>query len=115
MISITTIDYDYLGSIFLNQVNDTGRLIYERRIGKVATLDGLSSLSDFGFTSSDNVWTIKVANSKLKERNRLIYLIKSYPILRVANPDGVFIGAIQSLRLNMEPIEFIFTVKQQIA
>lgn len=115
MISITTFDYDWVGHIHIKPYPDTGRIIYQRRTSKTATLDGLSSLSDFGWTASDNTLTIKIDNCTPAIIERLIYLVKNYPLLRLANADGVFVGSLNNLRATMYPVEFIFDVKQQIA
>jgi hypothetical protein len=115
MISITTLDYDWIGHIYIKPYPDTGRIIYQRRISKNATLDGLSTISDFGYTASDNTLTIKVDNCTPAIIERLIYLVKNYPLLRLSNADGVFIGVLSNIRVTMYPVEFIFDVKQQIA
>lgn len=115
MISITTIAYDKAGYLFIKPVAGTGRLQYERRVSKNATLDGLSTISDFGFTFSDNTLTIKVNNFDESVLRRLLYFVKTYPLLRYANEDGVFLGSLSQVKTNVTPIEFIFDIKQQVA
>lgn len=115
MISLTTINYDFVGHIYIKTLPDSGRIVHQRRISKNATLDGLSTISDFGYTASDNTLTIKVDNATIETIERLIYLVKSYPLLRLANADGVFIGSLNNIRATIHPVEFIFDIKQQIA
>lgn len=115
MISLTTITYDRLGYLTVNNMVETGALIHERRTSKAATLDGLASISDMGYTASDNLFVIKINEYTQAQIDRLIYLIKNYPLLRLVNADGVFIGVMDRVKTNLKPIEFNFNVKQQVA
>ena len=115
MISLTTIDYDFVGHVLIKPVPDSGRIIHQRRVSKNATLDGLSTISDFGYTASDNTLTIKVDNASEFTISRLIYLVKNYPLLRLSNSDGVFLGSLSQVRHMTDPVEFIFDIRQQIA
>lgn len=115
MISITTITYDKAGYLFIKPLPGTGLITHERRVSKNATLDGLSTISDFGFTFSDNTLTVKLHYFDDAIVRRLLYFVKNYPLLRYANQDGVFIGSLRKVRTDVTPIEFIFDIKQQIA
>jgi len=107
--------YDLNGSIILDAAPDTTTQVYERRNSKNATLDGLSTISDMGYTASDNVFQVRCHNLAAEKIEQLIYLVKNYALLQYANSDGVFIGALNTLRVQNMPVEFIFQVKEQIA
>jgi hypothetical protein len=115
MIGLSTLTYDLNGAIVLNANPDTTAQVYERRNSKNATLDGLSTISDMGYTASDNVFQVRCKDLAADKIEQLIYLVKSYPLLYYANSDGVFLGALNTLRVNVNPVEFIFQVKEQIA
>lgn len=115
MIALSTITFDLNGCILLHANPETTAQVYERRNSKNATLDGLSTISDMGFTASDNVFQIKVSDLPADKISQLIYLVKNYPLLYYANQDGFFLGAMNTLRPNINPVEFIFQVKEQIA
>lgn len=115
MVALSTITFDLNGSIILDAEPDTTAQVYERRNSKNATLDGLSTISDMGYTASDNVFQVSCRNITPEKIEQLVYLIKNYALVQYANADGVFIGALNTLRPQNLPIEFIFQVKEQIA
>ena len=115
MVALSTITFDLSGHIVLDSDPDTTAQVYERRNSKNATLDGLSTISDMGYTASDNVFQIKCRDLSLDQLSQLVYLVKSYPLLYYANSDGLFLGAMNTLRVNVNPVEFVFQVKEQIA
>ena len=115
MIGLSTITFDLNGSILLDAEPNTTMQVYERRNSKNATLDGLSTISDMGFTASDNVFQVKCLDVTAEKIQQLIYLVKNYALLQYANADGVFVGALNTVRPQINPVEFIFQVKEQIA
>lgn len=114
MIILSTLTYDPIGYLELDERPDSTYQVYERRATRTATLDGLSAISDMGYTASDNTFVIKLYRPSQIIVDRLIYFVKVYPLIKLTNKDGVFIGLINNVKANINPVEFTFYVKEKI-
>jgi hypothetical protein len=59
----------------------------ERRVSRVATLDGSSVITDSGYTDTDRTLTIKAKLTQAQVED-LEYMIETYSLWNVAVPDG---------------------------
>lgn len=115
MIILSTITYDPIGYLELRETPDSTYQVHERRVSRSATLDGLSVISDMGYTASDNTFVVRLKNPPVAQVERIIYLIRNYTLLKLTNKDGVFIGALQQFKTHLDPVEFIFLVKEKVS
>jgi hypothetical protein len=114
MISICTRTIDLAGDILLEEMPGSAAQTYQRRISVTATLDGLSTIADMGYTASDNVFGLKFEDISNAQIERLQYLISNYAVLTLANNDGVFVGALNNLISNRAPVECQFLVSEKL-
>lgn len=115
MIALSTIEADLIGHIIFQETPDSTYQIHERRMTRTATLDGLSTISDMGYTASDNTFVVRIKNPPKMIVDRIIYFVRNYPIIKLSNKDGAFLGAINQFKTHLDPVEFTFFVKQKVS
>lgn len=115
MIALVTLTYDPIGVAIFDETPDSTYQVHERRVTRTATLDGLCTISDMGYTASDNRFVVRLKSPAQSVVDRIIYMIKNYPLVKLASKDGVFEGVITPFKTHLEPLEFIFTVKRKLS
>ena len=111
MISLSTLTYDLNGAVSFEAAPETVYPQLTRRITRKATLDGLSTINDMGFTHSDG--TIIVATRDFSVSDQLEYLVKNYSLLHIVTRNGSFKGAIKSLNTSITPMTFTFLISEK--
>lgn len=98
MINITSIKFDILGALTLQeneQKTSFGKA--SRRQNRVPTLDGLSVLQDRGYSPSDLTFNIVVKKYLQPDFDRLRSFIEAEPLVRMSCRLGDFVGTLSSL------------------
>lgn len=93
MIHLSTPLFDPMGAIALNELPDSDMSGVSRRINRVATLDGGSVLNDRGHAPSDRTFAIRWRIRERAEMDAVKRLVRLHGRVRVANREGVFMGA----------------------
>lgn len=112
MIAFASPIFDLNGHLIINESPNTNRPTLKRRITRTATLDGLSTFNDSGHTYSDGTYQIELLDADDATRAQLEYLIKTYPLLNLSSTEGAFIGAMETLNIDTNPILLRFIIKQ---
>jgi hypothetical protein len=92
-VSITAPVFDIEGDAWLTGVSRDGLSDFERRNNRVATLDGLAAISDFGYSVADRTLDISWSARDREIVEKVRRLAKTYSRLIVSNEEGCFIGA----------------------
>lgn len=92
--TLSTRDFDPAGYVQL-RVSFVSALGGERarRVGRVATLDGGVALNDFGYTDGDRTIDLRWKPVSDAQERAVERLLRTYPTLCVALPDGAFLAA----------------------
>jgi len=105
----------YFNTAFLFICNDTARtkvVKNNRRIDRIATLDGGATILDYGFTSSDAELSVTLQKGLNREFGlNLQRLMQTISLVRVSCREGSFVGVIQDLALHSENIQFNLIIK----
>jgi len=114
MIGISSVSYDPNGFVMLKEDVNTSIPVFSRRVSKTATLDGNSVVSDLGYSASDGDFSVEVSNISKEEIDTLIYLIKTYSVLRLSSNIGSFEVSMSRLNTNSIPILIDFLIIKEI-
>jgi hypothetical protein len=99
MASISARVYDFDGCVIIKH-DEVKQGAYfgnvARRATRTATLDGSSALFDTGYSSSDNIITIKLDWNDKAEALRS--MVKTYSTVIIITPDGAFVASPYSFR-----------------
>ncbi len=93
-VSLCAAVFDPWGDLLIPATPDSELSAVQRRVSRTATLDGAAALEDLGYTASDSTLRIvfKLADSAFE--NRLMRLIRIYPLLTLATRYGCYQGVI---------------------
>jgi hypothetical protein len=96
MIKIAARLFDPLGYIEFQPLPSNLETTFARRVTRVATLDGESSIIDRGFSESDRTLVYRYKPVSRDHDERAQRLVKLHPTVAVATRDGLFEAAPQS-------------------
>ncbi len=113
MIGISTLTFDLNGFVVIRETSASLFPTLVRRVARTATLDGLSSLSDSGYSDSDGIYVIKMSDRVGVDK--LISMIKLHPQVRLCSKEGCFVGVIKSLVIDRDPVEITFLIKEKVS
>ena len=113
MISLTTLNADTNGVIMIDDYNSNfGSL--DSRISRQATLDGGVVITHSGVIHGDRTFDIS-ADIDSDQKTILEYLHGNNTILRLSCIEGLFTGAISTLKSTTPEMTFKFLVKDKEA
>jgi hypothetical protein len=114
MVSIASPSFDLLGNLLLSKTNLSEDKNQFRRVSRTATLDGGSSIQDLGFSHSDR--TIRIISDRASDDNldTAQYLQINYPLVTLANNEGVFLTAIESIDILNGQLVLTCLVKEKL-
>jgi len=93
MIGIGTQTYDPVGArIFTNtdRIEDLKNRQGERRLSRVATLEGGVTIIDFGFTDGDRTVKLCELEASVEAVDFVKYIIENYTLIVVTTDDGAY-------------------------
>ena len=101
MVILSSKDYDIDGTEVFYQI-DSDSDIFEvnRRLSRTKTLGGGVEIYDAGHSQSDREFIITVSNVEKRNADNIQRLVRSYPLLILSVPDGVFTVAPETFRYN---------------
>jgi hypothetical protein len=88
VITLSTFVYDPLGHVEIAELNYSPRV--DRRLNRVATLDGESVFNDFGFSYSDMTFTFEWTPVSADYEAMIERLVRQYATLLFSGPNGIF-------------------------
>lgn len=115
MLGISPQTYSAGGGLLLEIRPDSELETITRRVSRTATLDGNSSISDFGYSAADATLLIKLQNLGTADRLALEAMVKLHPLLVVSCRTGCYLGAVSSLNTGITPETITFLVKQKLS
>jgi len=115
MIGLSTLAYDLDGFLLIRENIKTQNPTLERRVTRTATLDGLSSISDLGYSDSDGTFFLSITNITQTGIDTLEYLVKNYANLRLSAKSGCFEGVLKLVDTNTFPIQATFLINKRVS
>jgi len=115
VISITSVSYDPIGYVVFEQSAQDSDSEISRRTSVTSTLDGGVTIFDGGFTDSGRVLQITDRSPTLARRQAVERLLKLYPLVNVANDEGVFLASPNSIRFSGDQLTIRLNVKEKLA
>jgi hypothetical protein len=114
-IGLATALFDIAGDMWLDILPANSQTDYvSRRVSRTATLDGLSSIVDNGFTASDATFNIKWMPETRAEHEQLLTLVKNHSSINITTQYGYFNGVIDNVT-GVNPVSIHFLVREQLA
>lgn len=108
--------FDELGCVSGVLTAGTRTQQYTKRITKTATLDGSASIVDFGLCEADREFAFKILLASQTHYHGLMRLITLYPAVLCSFSDGLFLGHVASVNLDVDAIvELSYYVKTRLA
>jgi hypothetical protein len=89
MISISAITFDMSGFIEFEPLPDADYGLLARRFKKSQTLDGGVAVSDFGYTSADREFDIRLKPTSAED-STLRYIVENHDQVHVSTAEGFF-------------------------
>ena len=89
--------FDPVGVISLEALPGSDLSASTRRVTRTATLDGNAVIIDNGYTAADSTLAIEAWLTESEEQ-RLQRLMRIYPEIIAATPEGCYLGVIDSVR-----------------
>ena len=114
VISLTSEIYDPNGSFVAAPELDSTLCPYARRVTRTATLDGNSVLEDRGYTAADGTLSIILRVRSMADQERLVRLIRIYPVLRLSTHYGAFRGVVDQYTPSGGTATLRFLVQSQL-
>lgn len=94
-IGISTLTYDLNGALLLEVDPDSAAAPVQRRMTRIATMDGGAVVYDAGGGDADITLSLVLINLSQSELHALEKLVRFYSLLRVVLHNGVFIAAVE--------------------
>lgn len=116
-ISLCTTLFNLTGDVLLNASEESDFTFLSRRLTRTATLDGGAVIVDNGFTASDG--TIKIiidpSQNSIDIYAQVAGIIKQFGMVTVANADGLFLAAIETVTNAKTTLTINLLIKSQLA
>ena len=113
MISLSSLSYDPIGHIQFRPLPSSKMNRIERRVNRVKTLDGGVSVRDTGHWSGDRTFVVEWAVKSEFDEMLAKRLVAMHSQLRLANREGVFVGAPQDIEFENRRARLTFLVIRQ--
>jgi hypothetical protein len=85
--------FDTAGVVLLDCMPDTTAGQLQRRVNRVATLDGGAAFNDFGFAEADRTIELRWMPTDPAVEAAVVRLLRVHRWLYVAMPDGLWLAA----------------------
>lgn len=95
-VNLSCLTFDLDGTVELNCTEESSIGSIERRLTRVATLDGGAVFNDFGFSEADRTAELYFLPTKIEQEEAVKRLVKLYARLRMTSREGIFEVAPQS-------------------
>lgn len=115
MIALSTLTYDLNGFIVLQEDINSENPTLSRRVSRTATLNGLSDLTDLGFSDGDGTFFLSFMDIDNTGIAILEYLIKNYSKLRLSSKEGCFEGVLRFVDTNNLPVQATFLIEKKVS
>lgn len=115
IVSISAITFDIDGFVTIETQADNTNGITQRRVNRVATLDGGVAINDSGYSEGDRnlqfTWRTKSPeHSRSVER-----MVMLYPLVNVSTSEGFYLAAPSSFEPGSDVSTVSFLVQEKLA
>jgi hypothetical protein len=93
MAALSTLTFDPEGFVLLSLIDDAELGITQRRVNRVATLDGGAAVNDYGFSDADRIIELRWRPLTRAQESNLKRLVQQYASLVISTADGVFLAS----------------------
>jgi hypothetical protein len=87
---LSTLEFDPLAPVEIEATDDSDFGDAQRRLNRVATLDGGAVFNDFGFTHADRTFSIVFRPDSMQHAELVKRLVQTYPKITISMKEGVF-------------------------
>jgi len=115
MIHVSAKTFDISGSISFAPLPSEAESVYERRVSRVATLDGGVAITDGGYSDGDRTLEYSYKSISKAHDDRAKRIIEIHPLVTVATPEGVFEAVPQSFRQSPDTNRISFLVNRKLS
>jgi hypothetical protein len=85
--------FDLSGAVLLDCMDDTNAGQVQRRVNRVATLDGAAAFNDFGFAEADRTIELRWMPTTAAAEAVVGRLVRVHRMVYVSMPDGLWLAA----------------------
>lgn len=111
--AISTILFSLDAPVMLKSEADSDLQSSSRRVSRTATLDGGCVITDSGFSHGDRTMRVKALIDQ-ETGERITSMHQSYSLLLFSVPEGVFIGAIESISIQETELSLTILIKEKL-
>jgi hypothetical protein len=115
MLTISAPIFDIDGSAVIANPNQSGLVEFNKRVSRIATLDGGAAFNDFGYSDADRTLSIDFLPANEEQLNTVKALSQKYSRLIVSFSDGCFLGAPESFRFDSGRVTLVILVERKIS
>lgn len=114
-VSLSPVVFEPLGGVMLRAKPDSELAAIKRRVSRTATLDGGATIEDMGFTASDSEITINVIFETMSQEDKVLRLIRLYPLMTLATRYGCYVGVADFFKPSSGGGTIRFLVREQVS
>jgi|GEM_PF-1644208 len=111
MIILTTVTSNANAPLVISPGPGTNYGPISPRITRAATLDGNAVITHLGYSAGDRTFLIEWPEISDDERDILRDWVQTETQLLLSCEEGLFLGAIRPLRIDVDPVRFSFLVE----
>ena len=115
MITISSTTYDLNGSVQIDPLPGTTEGQVQRRVNRVATLDGGVAVNDRGYSEGDRTLTYIWKSLSKAHNDSIARILRLYPQVHVATPLGVFLAAPQTFTPGQDQSSIVLLVISKVS
>lgn len=112
---LSTLEFDPLAPVELDALPDSDLAGLQRRVNRVATLDGGAVFNDFGFSHADRTITLVFKPADAAQVENVQRLLRIYPKITVSVPDGLYLAAPETLQRSADEMRFTLLVSSKLS
>ena len=112
-LSAKTIDLS--GAIALDCFADTNSGMVQRRMNRVATLDGGAAFNDFGFSEADRTIELRWTPDDAANEAAVARLVRLHRWVHVSLPDGLWLAAPESYTPGANESRLVLLVSERVS
>ncbi len=112
---LSTLEFDPQAPVELDVSTESDLAGLQRRVNRVATLDGGAVFNDFGFAHADRTVTLVFSPADAAQAESVQRLLRLYPKITVALPDGLYLAAPETIVRTADEMRFTLLVSSKLS
>ena len=112
---LSTLEFDPQAPVELQVLPDSDLGSLQRRVNRVATLDGGAVFNDFGLSHADRTITLVFQPVDAAQAESVQRLLRIYPKLTVSLPDGLYLAAPETLQRSADEMRLTLLLSSKLS